>query len=79
MQILTIKNPNFEKPFRNPSNRTQVNILKKTKFGYISKKFGSAYAQSSRKCLNFEILAKIEDKEAKFFVKNLPRAYKESI
>ena len=21
-----IKNPNFEKPFRNPSNRTQVNI-----------------------------------------------------
>ncbi len=26
MQISTIKNPNFEKPFRNPSNRTQVNI-----------------------------------------------------
>ncbi len=27
-------------------------------FGYQSKKFGSAYAQSPRKCSNFEILAK---------------------
>ena len=65
MQISTIKNP-----FRNPSNRTQVNILKEKKFGDISpKKFGSAYAQSPRKCSNFEILAKIEGKEAKFFSK----------
>jgi hypothetical protein len=23
----TVKNPNFEKPIRNPSNRTQMNIL----------------------------------------------------
>ncbi len=38
MQISTIKNQNFEKPFRNPSNGTQVNILKKKIFGYISKK-----------------------------------------
>ncbi len=29
MQISTIKNLNFEKPFRNPSNRTIVNFLKK--------------------------------------------------
>jgi hypothetical protein len=64
MQISTIKNPNFEKPFRNPSNRTQVNIL-----DISPKKFGSAYAQSPRKCSNFEILAKIEGKEAKFFLK----------
>ncbi len=28
MQILTIKNPNFDKPFMNLSNRTQVNFLK---------------------------------------------------
>jgi hypothetical protein len=28
MQISTIKNRNFEKPFRNPSNRTKVNFLK---------------------------------------------------
>jgi hypothetical protein len=33
------------------------------------KKFGSAYAQSPRKCSNIEILAKIEGKEAKFFSK----------
>ncbi len=33
------------------------------------KKFGSAYAQSPRKCSNIEILAKIEGKEAKFFLK----------
>ncbi len=29
MQISTKKNRNFEKPFRNPSNRTTVNFLKK--------------------------------------------------
>jgi hypothetical protein len=38
MQISTIKNPNFEKPFRNPSNRTQGNILKKKKFWTSLKK-----------------------------------------
>ena len=61
MQISNIKNQNLEKPSRNPSNRTIVKILKKKKFLDISpKKFGSAYAQSPRKCPNFEILAKIE-------------------
>ncbi len=71
MQILTIKNPNFEKPFRNPSNRTQVNILENN-FWISLQKFGSPYAQSPRKCSNFEIIAKIEGKEAKFCSKNLP-------
>jgi len=28
MKISTMKNPNFDKPFRNPSNRTQKNIKK---------------------------------------------------
>ena len=60
MQILTIINQNFGKPSRNPSYRTKVKILKKKNLGYIYKKFGSAYAQSPRKCSNFEILAKIE-------------------
>jgi hypothetical protein len=69
MQISTIKNQNFEKPFRNPSNRTQVNILKKKFVDISPKKFGSAYAQSQRKYSNFEILAKIEGKEANFFLK----------
>jgi hypothetical protein len=70
MQISHIKNPNFEKPSRNLSNRTKVKILKKKKFWNISQKnFGSAYAQSPQKCSNIEILAKIEGKEAKFFSK----------
>jgi hypothetical protein len=38
MQISPIKNPNFEKPSRNPSNRTKVKILEKKNFGYLSKK-----------------------------------------
>jgi hypothetical protein len=32
MLILTINNRNFEKPSRNPSNRTKVKILKKKNF-----------------------------------------------
>ena len=67
MQILPKINQNFEKPSRNLSNRTKVKILKTKKFGIsLKKKFGSAYAQSPRKCLNIKILAKIEGKEAKF-------------
>ncbi len=60
MQILTIENWNFEKPFRNPSNRTKVNFLKKKILDISPKKFGFAYAQSLQKYSNFEILAKIE-------------------
>jgi hypothetical protein len=60
MQISTIKIKIWKKPSRNPSNRTIVKILQKKIFGYLSKKIGSAYAQSPRKCSNFEILAKIE-------------------
>ncbi len=69
MQISPIKNPNFEKPSRNLSNRTKVKILKKNFWDISQKFFGSAYAQSPRKCSNIEILAKIEGKEAKFFSK----------
>jgi hypothetical protein len=64
MQILTINNQNFQKPSRNPCNRTKVKILDSS-----SKKFGSAYAQSPRKCSNIEILAKIEGKKRHFFRK----------
>ena len=69
MQISTIKNQIFQKPFRNPSNRTHVNILKKNFLDISPKTFGSAYAQSLQKCSNFEVLAKIEGKEAKFCTK----------
>jgi hypothetical protein len=60
MQISTLKNQNLEKLSRNPSHRTIVKILGKHFFGYLLKKFGSAYAQCKCKCSNFEILAKIE-------------------
>jgi hypothetical protein len=69
MQISPIKNQNFEKTSRNLSNRTKVKILRKNFLDISQKKFGSAYAQSPRKCSNIEILAKIEGKEAKFFSK----------
>jgi hypothetical protein len=39
MQIPPIKNQNFEKPFRNPSNRTKVMILKKKNFWISLKNF----------------------------------------
>ncbi len=77
MQISPIKNQNFEKLSKNPSDRTEVKILKKKKFLDISqKKFGSAYAQSPRKCSNIEILAKIE---GNILFENLQRAYKNLI
>ncbi len=80
MQISPIKNLNFEKPSRNPCNRTKVKILKKNFLGISQNKFGSAYAQSPLKCSNIKILAKIEGKEAKFFfLENLRRAYKDLI
>ncbi len=74
MQISPIKKQNFEKPSGN-----KVKINKKKVWGYLSKKFGSAYAQSLRKCSNIEILAKIEEKEANFFFENLRRAFKDLI
>jgi hypothetical protein len=60
MQISTIKNQNLEKPSKNPSHRTIVKILEKIFLDISHQKFGSAYAQSPRKCSNFEILAKME-------------------
>jgi hypothetical protein len=69
MQTLTINNRNFQKPSRNPSKRTKVKILTKKFLDSSSKKFGSAYAQSPRKCSNIETLAKIKGKEANFFSK----------
>ncbi len=62
MQIWTIIEPNFEKPSRNPSNRTKVNIKKKNFFESSPKQFGSAYALSPWKCSNIKILEKIEGK-----------------
>jgi len=56
-----------------------VKIWAKKFLDISKKKFGSAYAQSPRKCSNIEILAKIEGKEAIFFFENLRRASKDLI
>jgi hypothetical protein len=45
MQISPIKNPNFEKPSRNSSNRTKVKILGKNFFGYLSIRVCSVTAE----------------------------------
>ncbi len=79
MQILTINNRNFQKTSRNPSNRTKVKILKEKIVGQLTKKFGSAYPQSPRKCSNIKILAKIQRKRSEIFFENLRRAYKDLI
>ncbi len=70
IQILPLKKiKNLQKPSRNLSNRTKLKIFGKIFLDISQKKFGSAYAQSPRKCSNIEILAKIEGKEANFFRK----------
>jgi hypothetical protein len=72
MLFSTINNRNFEKPSRNPSNKTKVNIL--FYFSQTSKqKICSTYAQSSQKCSNIKILIKIERKKSKKFSKILTK------
>jgi hypothetical protein len=55
-------------PIKNPVNQSE-DFEEKKILDISKKKFGSAYAQSPRKCSYIEILAKIEGKEAKFFSK----------
>ncbi len=54
MQISTIKNLNFEKPFRNSSNRTKVNFLKKSFLGYLSKKIWFRVCSVTAKMFEFQ-------------------------
>ncbi len=69
MQILTINNRNFQNRLGTHLIRPKWRFWNKKSLDSSSKKFGSAYAQSLRKCSNIEILAKIEEKEAKFLSK----------
>jgi hypothetical protein len=79
MQISTIKNPNFEKPFRNPSNRTQVNILKKKFFGYLSKKIWFRVCSVTAKMFELRNSGENRRKRSEIFFENLPREYKDLI
>jgi hypothetical protein len=70
IQIWTIKNQNLEKQSRNPSNRTILKIRRKKFFLDISqKKFGSAYAQSPRKCSTSKFWQKSKETKRNFFRK----------
>ncbi len=79
MQILPIKNPDFEKLSRNLSNRTKVKILEK-KF-WISLKKNICFCVCSVTAEMFEHRNSGENrwKRSKFFFKNLRRAYKDLI
>ncbi len=79
MQISTIKNPNFEKPIWNPSNRTQVNILKK-KFFWISLQENLVPRMLSHRENVWTSKCWRKSKEKKrIFFENLPREYKDLI
>ena len=74
MQISTIKNPNFEKPFRNPSNGTQVNILKKKIFWIAHQKNLVPRMLSHRGNVRTLIFWRKSKKKKRNFFENLRRA-----
>ncbi len=78
MQILTIKNRIFEKLFMNPSNRTQVNISKKSFLGYLSKKIWFRICSVTAK-IKLQNSGENRRKRSEIFFENLPRAYKDLI
>ncbi len=69
MQISPIKNQNFEKPSRNPSNRTKVKILKKKFFGYLSRKIWFRVCSVTAEMFEHRNSGEIEGKERNFFPK----------
>jgi hypothetical protein len=79
MQISTIKNPNFEKLFRNPSNGTQVNMLEKFFFGYLSKKIWFRVCSVTAKMFELRNSGENRRKRSESFFENLPREYKDLI
>ncbi len=79
MQILTINNKNFQKPSRNPFNRTKVKILKKKNFGYLIKKIWLRVCSVTAEMFEHRNSGKNRRKRSKIFFVNLRRAYKDLI
>ncbi len=79
MQILTKKNQNLEKPFRNPFNRTKVKILKKKFFGYLSKKIWFRVCSVTAQMFELRNSGENRRKLSEIFFENLPRANKDLI
>jgi hypothetical protein len=77
MQISHIKNKNFEKLSRNPSNRTKVKILEKNIFWISLKKIW--FCVCSVIAEMFEHLNSGENRRSKILFENLRRKYKDLI
>ncbi len=70
MQILTIKNLNFETPFRNPSIRTKVNFLRKIFFWIsLQKNLVSRMLSHCENVLTSQCWRKSKEKKRNFFRK----------
>jgi hypothetical protein len=79
VQISPIKNPNFEKPSRNLSNRTKVKILKKKNFGVSLKKNLVPRMLSHRGNVRTSKFWRKSKERSKKIFENLRRAYKDLI
>jgi hypothetical protein len=79
MQISPIKNQNFEKPSRNPSNRTKVKILKKDFLGYLSKKILFRVCSVTAEMFEHRNSGEYRRKRSEIFFENLRWAYKDLI
>jgi hypothetical protein len=79
MQISPVKNPNFEKPSRNLSNRTKVKILKENFVGYLSKKIWFRVCSVTVDMFEHRNSGENQRKRRKIFFENLRRAYKDLI
>jgi hypothetical protein len=78
MQISPIKNPTFEKPSRNLSNRTKVKILKKNVWISLKKNLVPRML-SHRGNVRTLKFWRNRRKRSEIFFENLRRAYKDLI
>jgi hypothetical protein len=71
MQILTINNQNYEKPYRNSSHWTQVNILGNIFFGYLSKKICFRVFSVTAKMFELRNSGENQRKRSQFFFRKI--------
>ncbi len=79
MQISPLKNPNFENPSRNLSNRTKVKIQKKKICGYPPKKILFRVCSVTAEMFEHRNSGENRRKRSEIFFANLRRAYKDLI
>jgi hypothetical protein len=80
MQISPIKNPNFEKPSWNLSNRNKVKIFEeKIFFGYLFKKILFRVCSVTAEMFEHQNSGENRRERSEIFFDNLRRAYKDLI